>query len=649
MIGARPTGPIVDGSPPPEPPDELERELPILDAIPWTDDADAWRATVLDGACRVDDEDDDDPDAWREAIGEPEHVDVTRDPAWLARVAALGRLPGGMPADVGPRSMADFPPAPPGACDPLPEPPDLPDDDLARLGHRLPVTGRPVTFPPREPADDPDPPTPPEPAKDVDMPEPDPHPDDDPDAWRSTIGDPEPARDVDAAGAAKGAEPMDDARDVAGDRPEPEPEREPEREPEPERELVAGDWHSLLARTARDQVLRTAANVAVYLGHDPAWRDAIELDERVGTVRLVRRPPFPGDLASARDTYPREVCDADLVRIQAYLSRVHEYTPGLDAIHQGLDAIAARRPRDPVREYLDALVWDGTPRIDTWTSRYLGAPDSLYTRGIGGRWLVSAVARTYRPGCQADHVLVLEGAQGTGKSTALRTIAGPDEWFSDEVSSLGSKDAADSLRGPWIIELAELDAANRSDVATLKAFLTRRVDRFRAAYGRRTLNHPRRCVFAASTNEHAYAKDATGSRRLWPVRTRAIDLPALRRDRDQLWAEARDRYRAGDPWHPDGELAAACAEEQAARYLEDAWQGDVEAYLSGRDEVTVREIATDAIGIELARVGQADSNRIVRCLAVAGWKRSTSLVWRTIHGVRQKVRVYAPAEIADDA
>ncbi len=411
----------------------------------------------------------------------------------------------------------------------------------------------------------------------------------------------------------------------------------------------ADDWQIHLLRTEKGKPVAAAANVAVYLRHDPAWAGVLEYDERVGAARFASVPPIPRDLANPRDVYPREVADADLVRIQSWCAREHRFNVGLDAIHGGLDTVAAQRPRDPVREYLDALVWDGVPRLDHWTETYLGAQGTEYSRGVAARWLISGVARSYQPGCQADHVLVLEGPQGSGKSSALRVLAGPPEFFSDEVQAIGTKDAADSLRGPWIVELAELDAANRADVSTLKAFVSRRIDRYRAAYGRRTLNHPRRVIFAASTNEHAYAKDATGSRRLWPLRTGAIRLDALERDRDQLWAEARERYRAGATWWPDAALAQLCADEQDARFSEDAWQSAIDAYLRDERETTVREVGVEALGIELPRLGQAEQNRIVRCLQRMGWGTTGNPVARVIAGRQARVRVYTAPRIGTGA
>jgi hypothetical protein len=161
------------------------------------------------------------------------------------------------------------------------------------------------------------------------------------------------------------------------------------------------------------------------------------------------------------------------------------------------------------------LHWDGVERLDRWLSTYLGADDSDYSRAVGSRWLISAVARTFQPGAKADCCLILEGPQGIRKSTALRTIAG--EYFTDELADLGSKDAAMQTRGVWIIELSELDSLSHAEVARIKAFMSRTTDRFRPPYGMRLVESPRQCVFAGTVNHGTYLRDETGGRRFWPI------------------------------------------------------------------------------------------------------------------------------------
>jgi predicted P-loop ATPase len=309
---------------------------------------------------------------------------------------------------------------------------------------------------------------------------------------------------------------------------------------------------------------------------------------------------------------------------------------------QAVEVVARDRLFHPVREYLDSLAWDGTSRIDEWLIRYLGAEDTPYHRAVGPRWMISAVARIYAPGCKADCALILEGPQGIRKSSALMMIAKP--WFADRLSDLSSKDAAMETRGVWIIEIAELDTMSRAEVSTIKAFMSRTQDRFRPPYGKRLVDLPRQCVFAGSVNpEGGYLKDPTGGRRFWPVVCSTINLETLQRDREQLWAEARDRFRGGEPWWLETqELDALAAEEQAERYQGDAWDELIEVFLENDIEwlengfgerkpfrrprstplhdVSVAEIMERALGIEKARWTQADQNRVVRSLVSMGFK-----------------------------
>jgi predicted P-loop ATPase len=199
-------------------------------------------------------------------------------------------------------------------------------------------------------------------------------------------------------------------------------------------------------------------------------------------------------------------------------------------------------------------------------------------------------------------------------------------------------------RGVWIIEIAELDTMSRAEVSTIKAFMSRTQDRFRPPYGKRLVDLPRQCVFAGSVNpEGGYLKDPTGGRRFWPVVCSTIDLTTLQRDREQLWAEARDRFRGGEPWWLETrELDALAAEEQAERYQGDAWDELIEVFLENDIEwlengfgerkpfrrprstplhdVSVAEIMERALGIEKARWTQADQNRVVRSLVSMGFK-----------------------------
>jgi predicted P-loop ATPase len=260
------------------------------------------------------------------------------------------------------------------------------------------------------------------------------------------------------------------------------------------------------------------------------------------------------------------------------------------------------------------------------------------------------VARIYQPGAKADCVLILEGKQGSLKSTLLSTIAGP--WFTDEIADLGSKDASIQTRGVWVIEIAELDSMSRGAVGRIKAFMSRPTDRFRPPYGKRLIESPRQCVFAGSVNHTTYLRDETGGRRFWPVACTRILLDDLRRDRNQLWAETVVRYRAGSVWWLEcPELNRAAALEQLDRYDGDPWDELIASWVrqpaercedghpvtpamtSDQESVTVVDVLTHCIGKRQEQWLQIDKNRVARSLRSMGWERyrqrtGNNLEWR---------------------
>ena len=215
-------------------------------------------------------------------------------------------------------------------------------------------------------------------------------------------------------------------------------------------------------------------------------------------------------------------------------------------------------------------------------------------------------------------MLILEGPQGILKSSALQALADP--WFTDRISKLGGKDASMEVAGVWLIEMAELDALTKASNSAIKSFVTRRHDRFRPPYGKHVVDQPRQCVFAGTINPvGGYLKDPTGARRFWPVSCGVIDLEALVRDRDQLWAEAFVRFRAGAPWWLETpELQALATAEQDARFEVDAWTEKVSEWLVGRNDVSVGEVLTGALGIPQESWSQTAQNRVAKILVTTG-------------------------------
>jgi predicted P-loop ATPase len=236
-------------------------------------------------------------------------------------------------------------------------------------------------------------------------------------------------------------------------------------------------------------------------------------------------------------------------------------------------------------------------------------------------FLIAMVARILEPGCKADHMMVLEGDQGVGKSTACQVLAG-EEWFSDSLPDVRDKDGAQHIRGKWLVEIAELAAIGKAEAETLKSFISRQVERYRPAYGRKEVVEPRQCVFVGTTNRSVYLKDETGARRFWPIKVNKVDIVGLKNARDQLFAEALAAYRASEKWWPDpGFERTHIRPQQQARYETDPWENAISQYIADLSRVTVEDIARDALHIEVvSRIGTADQRRIAAVLVDKGWQ-----------------------------
>ena len=340
-----------------------------------------------------------------------------------------------------------------------------------------------------------------------------------------------------------------------------------------------GIMHYGIIRTnLRYDPIADEENVRLLLENEPNLQGIVRFDEFAGELLLVRPITSDAGLVSERGI-PRPWTDADTATLQTFIQK--HYIPKI--AREKIDSIVSMHARQrcafhPVRDYLQSLAWDGTPRLNDWLGKYMTRDSKQspeYLAAVGAAWFISAVARIYEPGCQADCALVFEGDQGTRKSTALRILAG-DDHFSDSLpADLTHKDARDHLRGKWIIELPELAQFRRNEIETVKAFLSRRHEQYRPSYGRHEIRFPRQCVFAGSTNESTYLVDTTGNRRFWVVGSTHVNLTAIRRDRDQLWAEAVTRYRAGEPWYLAGALEAMAAAEAAERVAHDPWTAQV--------------------------------------------------------------------------
>ena len=381
-----------------------------------------------------------------------------------------------------------------------------------------------------------------------------------------------------------------------------------------EKKQKRAKWLDKCIKNETGKPLPVLANALIGLRTE--FPETFAYDEMLCVTMLMRAFDEPNPDCSARSC-----SDVDVGVVQERLQHLGLARLSKDVTHQAVDIRAHECRFHPIRTYLSNLAWDGKSRISTLFPTYFGADSTDYTSAISKMFMVGMVARIFEPGCKADHMVVLEGAQGTLKSTACRVLGG--DYFSDNLPDVSDgKDVSQHLRGKWLLEVSEMHAMGRTETTQLKAFITRQVERYRPSYGRKEVIEPRQCVFIGTTNRDTYLRDETGGRRFWPIKTGQINVKALARDRDQIFAEAVHCYRNSAPWWPDKDFERQhIAPEQAARYEVDVWEDNIAEYLKTNTKVTVGQIAKDALHIETPRLGRAEQNRIAAALERIGWRR----------------------------
>lgn len=512
--------------------------------------------------------------------------------------------------------------------------------------------------------------------------------------WNSFRGKPTAVRMATLKKAAKVAhfdKLFDDIDDAFEDNPEPEKPATtapaaaaasvPEGLSELELELLETDedgdptaWRRNLDLTDDGGVRPTLHNVVLLFRHDPRTKGIASYNLFTKEVVQRRKPgrkneksrkvlkqlygpiwdvkdPVNGSLWSeSRDNAVREMVEAPMSQ-GGYGLKVSDRD-----LKAAIDIVARDNSFHPVQEYLESLTWDGTPRIDTLFVRYLGAPDTAYTRSIARLTLIAAVTRVYEPGHKFDFVPIMEGLQGKRKSTFIKVLA--NGWHSElEGDFSDSKRMVEKMQGAWIMEIPELSGFGKAEVQTIKAFVSREVDKDRLAYARRAEEFPRQCVFLGSTNDQEYLRDQTGGRRFWPVMCEVdqIDVDGLAKEIDQLWAEARRTYVEMRQRQPRGTLPLYLSEDEAAQEAliiqesrrvessEDAMAGAIEMWLDTpvrqddgfededpagapvyRNETCLIEIWCDCLGRDRAAYDQRAAQVIGRALKmIPAWRMGT--------------------------
>lgn len=404
------------------------------------------------------------------------------------------------------------------------------------------------------------------------------------------------------------------------------------------------DWQSLLTLNKNEQPVPTSLhNTIIILENDPIYRGIFRYNEFKSEIFICRCPPWEED----HKFKVRRIENIDLTRCEAFLESHSSMRPGPTRTLSAIEASADRDRFHPVREYFSELQWDNVPRLVTWLKKYAHADNQPeeYLSKVGTAWLVSAVARIFKPGCKSDHMLVLEGPQDFGKSMLLRIMGtfGRDveETYYTDAINIGNIEERGSilkLQGNLIIEFPELAGLGKKDQNELKRWITLQSDEVEVKHKQRTQLLPRQFILAGTYNPIAgmgWLNDPTGGRRFWPVGVgKKILLKELKSDREQLWAEAVHKYKEGYQLYVDDNdpVYSMMKKEQADRADFDLWHEEVVKICAEREEWTASEILT-TLGIPVAKQNnRTDKGRVNKILNQMGWQYKN----RMIAGVQKK-------------
>lgn len=375
----------------------------------------------------------------------------------------------------------------------------------------------------------------------------------------------------------------------------------------------APDWIQNLVRKSAEELAGTARNATAYLINHEDWKGCLAYDEFHDQIFWAKSPP---PIAGSPAIEPGPLHDDHTSYIQQWFWG-HGIKLEKTAAQDSIGPAAKANTVNPLKAYFDGLQWDKVPRLARWLTTYLDCPDNEYTRKVGVWFMIGAAERAISPGSKMDYMLILEGPQGAKKSTAIRVLGG--EFYLEGLPDVLDKDAADALNGHWITEVDELEALRRTNYNKFKQFLTRREDTYRPSYGRSKVKHKRTCAFIGSTNEFEYLSDPTGARRFWPVRVGKINIPALQRDRDQLWAEALHMHERGDERCPSDKEVDLLMQEQEARHQQDPWDVKILQWVSDKEFVSADDVLTLGLMLSYGQINSRERMRVSNCLRKHGW------------------------------
>lgn len=415
-------------------------------------------------------------------------------------------------------------------------------------------------------------------------------------------------------------------------------------------EIIDTEWLAELDVDTKGNYYSTINNVVLILENDPKLKQCLAFNA------FEQREIAKRDLPWRKVTYhTRYLTDNDDAGIRHYLENTYGIT-GVQKINDAVALVLHKNSFHPVKEYLSKLHWDGEQRIDTLLIDYLGAEDNEYIRAVTRKTLVAAVARIFKPGIKFDYALILVGKQGIGKSSIVNKLGG--DWYSDSFGNLQNKEALESIQGVWLMEIGELAGLRKADVETIKHFISKREDRYRVAYGRRTENFPRQVVFFGTTNNRDFLRDPTGNRRFWPVDTmeqqpaKSVFVDLAESEIAQVWAEAVELFKQGEPLYLSKEVEEMAYKVQAEHSEQDERAGLIQKYLDTLlpddwDVKSVYDRRAWLAGDELQAEGKQQRDRVcaaeIWCEVLGGQQKDMNRFnTKEIHDIMRKIEGWEP-------
>lgn len=380
-----------------------------------------------------------------------------------------------------------------------------------------------------------------------------------------------------------------------------------------------------------EKVRQCAENVARVILNDPNLSGKIKEDT------FGHRLMYLGQLDWRKpgDNYG-EWTDKDDGALESYLDIKYGLRNKNDYTN-GFNMALLENEFNPLQSYLDALEWDGVPRIDEALNRYLGVEKTEYNIAAFRVFLQGAIHRAYNPGCKFDYMMVLIGKQGDGKSTLFKFLACNDDWYDENFNfkDTNNKTTVEKMAGKWFLEMGEMDTMKKDMVTSdaLKAFVSSVSDDYRVPFAKRKETRKRQCVFCGTSNDVNFLKDRTGNRRYLPIdchathitKRRIFDYDTARPYFHQVIAEAVAEYKADPNKKPvlPFELEEQAKLQQMGHLEEDVWVSIIQDYLDNEPvgRINAALIYDKAFGKDPVDMRKGEAGRILTIMRndIVGW------------------------------